>query len=169
LISVFRLFSPQRKPWDATGAYLFGGRWNSPGQAALYTASSLSLACLEILVHIRNPNNFPDYSYSELVLKENEIEPWPHADASARTAAMLDSEVLSRELGDDWLTNPVALASSRSGRRSADPRTVLQVPSAVVPQEWNYLVAPSTDNLANRWSQPKPFHIDQRLIDPSLR
>ncbi len=168
MISVFRLFSPQRKPWDTTGAYLFGDRWNSPGKAVLYTASSLSFACLEILVHIRNPNNFPEFWYSQLALKDVEIEPWPHAETSARTEA-LDSEVLSREMGDNWLISPVALASYRTGGRSPDPRTVLQVPSVVVPQEWNYLVAPSTEDLAKRWSEPKPFHIDKRLIDSSLR
>lgn len=34
------------------GARLFGGRWNSPGHAVVYTAQSLALAALEILVHV---------------------------------------------------------------------------------------------------------------------
>lgn len=137
--------------------------------AVLYTASSLSLGCLEILVHIRNPKNFPDFSYSQLALKDDEIEPWPLTKEVARTEAMLDSEVLSRELGDRWLANPIMLAMERTGGRFSPPRTILQVPSVVVPQEWNYLVAPTTVNLVGRWSEPRPFHIDQRLIDPSSR
>ena len=34
------------------GARLNGGRWNSEGVAAVYTASSLALAALEYLVHV---------------------------------------------------------------------------------------------------------------------
>ena len=37
------------------GARLNGGRWNSPGLPAVYTSSSLSLATLEVLVHLEDP------------------------------------------------------------------------------------------------------------------
>lgn len=36
---------------SGNGAKLFGGRWNSEGLPALYTASSRALALLEILAH----------------------------------------------------------------------------------------------------------------------
>jgi RES domain-containing protein len=102
LIAVFRLFSPGRDPHDATGAFLRGGRWNNPGTAVLYAASSLSLACLEILVHVRNPNNFPVYSYSQLAIPDDRIEAWESPDPARsplRRKAIFDSEVLSREEG----------------------------------------------------------------------
>ncbi|MBI5171468.1 MAG: RES domain-containing protein [Candidatus Melainabacteria bacterium] len=43
---------------DGEGARLFGGRWNSPGLPAIYTSSHLSLAALELLVHL-NFDNLP--------------------------------------------------------------------------------------------------------------
>ena len=34
------------------GAKTYGGRWNSPGVAMLYTSDSVALATLELLVHL---------------------------------------------------------------------------------------------------------------------
>jgi len=50
-----RLWRLARRPFDAIdgeGARLFGGRWNRPGLAVVYCAINLSLAVLEILVHL---------------------------------------------------------------------------------------------------------------------
>jgi RES domain-containing protein len=38
--------------FSGEGARLFGGRWNSPGNRLLYTASSRSLGILEVLTHL---------------------------------------------------------------------------------------------------------------------
>ena len=181
LITVFRLFSPWRDPWDATGAFIRGGRWNSPGTAVLYSASSLSLGCLEILVHIRNANNFPDYAYSQLAIPEQQIEEWESTTASRspeRRRAIFDSEVLAREEGDIWIHNRRALRQ-HSYRRPGTPEfkvppwilthPVRQVPSAVIPQEWNYLIDPDDETLRSGWSVPRPFRIDPRLLDPRIR
>jgi RES domain-containing protein len=45
----------------AEGARLFGGRWNSPGHPVVYTAQSLALAALEILVHVDSDKLLQDY------------------------------------------------------------------------------------------------------------
>lgn len=183
MITAFRLFSPQHDPWDATGAFRRGGRWNSPGPAVLYAASSLSLACLEILVHIRNPNNFPIRAYSKVGIPEDQIERWESTDpirSPERREAIFESEVLSREEGDLWIRDrqykSVSLKTYRPGETSeversyaAPPLPVWQVPSAVIPQEWNYLIDPDDDILRGGWSAPRAFSIDPRLLDPSLR
>lgn len=44
--------------FDGDGARLFGGRWNAPGSRVIYTSTTLSLAALEILVHLLPPVAF---------------------------------------------------------------------------------------------------------------
>lgn len=164
-------------------ALLHGGRWNSPGTAILYAASSLSLACLEILVHIRNPSNFPVYSYSQLAISEDQIDLWSSggpARSRERIEAIFESEVLSREEGDIWIrerrltsiTHRIYTpqeASQTTAHVYVRPLPVRQVPSVVVPQEWNYLIDPEEGVLRAGWSEPKAFRIDPRLLDPGLR
>jgi RES domain-containing protein len=59
-----------RKAGDYTGAMLAGGRWNPIGTPMLYTAEHLSLACIEILVHL-DKNQLPrDYVWSSMDLPE---------------------------------------------------------------------------------------------------
>ena len=165
-MKAYRLFSSRRNPLDATGAYRSGGRWNSPGTAILYAASSQSLACLEILVHLRNPANLPEVSYVEFDIQEEQVRLWSSLIDSSeeRKRAVLESLVLSREHGDDWI-------AVRQGRRKTDrpaaARPVFQVPSVVVPQEWNYLIDPEANSLT--YTQPEPFRLDPRLVDPMLR
>ena len=41
----------------------YGGRWNSKGFAVVYTSSSISLAILEVLVHIQIYDILEEYVY----------------------------------------------------------------------------------------------------------
>lgn len=40
------------------GAYLFGGRWNTPEHRAVYLSGTLTLAMLEVLVHTDSAEAF---------------------------------------------------------------------------------------------------------------
>lgn len=93
---------------------------------------------------------------------------------------MFESEVLSREEGDIWIrgrrltSTPHRIytpeeAPQPTAHVYARPLPVRQVPSVVVPQEWNYLLDPEEGVLRAGWSTPKPFRIDPRLLDPGLR
>lgn len=49
-MNLWRLCKAEHEDLSGMGAFLYGGRWNSEGHNVVYTASHLSLACLEILV-----------------------------------------------------------------------------------------------------------------------
>ena len=62
-MQVFRLARYARR-YDLSGygAYLYGGRWNLPGMAVLYTAELRALALVEALVHFP-VQDLPDDMY----------------------------------------------------------------------------------------------------------
>lgn len=113
--------------FDGRGASLFGGRWNSPGRRVVYTASSKSLALLELLVHLSS-TLMPSYVIFPVKFS---AELMSEVDKSALPAIWKDypAPVALRDLGDKWLES---LGS-----------TVLKVPSAIVPDELNYLINPA--------------------------
>ena len=179
-MTLVRLNRSRYSPKDAAGSRLHGGRWNSPGMEVLYASSTLALACLEILVHIRDIGLIPtDYVFCELDVPEELIAPWRLTGESA--LARIESPVLSREYGDAWIksTKP---NQSREGFRTyvptgvpeyvrrleteVEPATpVLAVPSVIIPREMNYLISPvhpQFDRII--WGEPMAFRFDPRLI-----
>ena len=50
-----------RTPLDGEGARRTGGRWNPPGRPVVYCGSTLSLATLEVLVHMSLETMPDDY------------------------------------------------------------------------------------------------------------
>ncbi len=134
--------------FDGEGAAKAGGRWNSRGRRVVYTSGNLSLAALELLVHLNPPVRFrwvaiPCRFDPKLV----ETVP-PGALPDQWTRVPTPPEV--RKTGDAWLAE----------ERSA----VLAVPSAIVSREWNYLLNPEHPDFARiELGDPEPFAFDSRL------
>lgn len=134
---------------SGTGAAINGGRWNSEGVYMLYTSSNASLALLEILA---NFHGFPyRYEYCRLKL----LIPGEHI--LEYNAGMLPS---------NWVEFPPPLALQHIGDRfiAEHKYLALKVPSAVEPEEWNYLLNPAhADFKKIIIEEQKVLSIDKRL------
>jgi RES domain-containing protein len=69
-MTIYRMHRAKRSPGDYTGAMVAGGRWNPIGIPMLYTAEHLSLACLEVLVHLDKVQLPRDYVWSKAELTD---------------------------------------------------------------------------------------------------
>lgn len=61
--SVWRMLTIryQRDPWSGEGARLHGGRWNAPGQAALYLGTDHATAIAEFYQGLAKPGTLAPY------------------------------------------------------------------------------------------------------------
>jgi RES domain-containing protein len=135
------------------GARRYGGGWNSPGIAVIYTAQSQSLAALEILVHVDSEELLQNYLAIPITVDESVIQ---RIDAAKlpRNWRAYPSTKATRLLGDTWLIE----------ERSA----VLQVPSAVIPTESNFLLNPGHRDFCKLTAgKPIGFKFDSRLARSS--
>ena len=108
------------------GARLFGGRWNSPGVRAVYLGDSLALAGMELLVHLGDLDVLRTYRKLPVTIADELVM---HIDPVALPVGWETSpHTVTREIGDRWL------ADGQSA--------VLQVPSAVITVECNFVVNP---------------------------
>ena len=109
------------------GAEKTGGRWNSKGIPVLYTAASRALVVVEIAVHV--PIGIIPINYYLAIID------------------VPDKDILKINLSDlpsNWNTNPFIKETQAIGNsfiRSND-HLVLQVPSATVAGDYNYLINP---------------------------
>lgn len=139
---VHRLAKAAHTGLDGEGARLWGGRWNSPGRAMIYTAASPSLAVLEVLVHLDLPPELAPLDYMLLAIDIPDDAPMEQ---------LVDLPDQPQAAGDDFLTRGAAL--------------VLRVPSAVVPQETNALINPRHPQAERlRLAGQEPFRFDRRLF-----
>ena len=137
--------------FSGEGARLSGGRWNSPGLAMVYTASSLSLATLEVLVHLEDPDAFKRlFSWLPLEIPEDLVERLDPAQLPANWNTD-ETNSMSQSVGDVWL---------RSNRSA-----VLAVPSVVTPGERNYLLNPGHSGFSEiKIGKAESFLPDPRLV-----
>lgn len=136
---------------DGEGAKKAGGRWNERGVALAYCASTLSLAVLELLVHV-DANAIPDDMVAVPITVPDDVR----------------AEVLRPPKGYDAV--PVSRAAQRAGSTWVkEGRTLLlRVPSVVVPEEMNVLVNPAHPDIGRLVvGRARPFRFDPRLVKRS--
>lgn len=143
----WRLSTTLHPPLTGEGARKRGGRWNSPGVPLVYASSHLSLAVLEVLVHLES-DDFPDNLVAyRLDIPDSLIEQLP-------------------DVPDEWLDDPFRRQTRRYGDTwvSEGRSAALTVPSAVIPIESNVLLNPQHPQFAEvRVMEQFPFSFDRRL------
>lgn len=141
--------------FSGDGAKVYGGRWNSPGTAVVYTAGSRSLAILEMLVHLQADELLRRYVMFEVSFDQSLVMPLA-PDALPKTWRRSPAPAILQLIGDHWAT----------GAESA----ILQLPSAIVPAEWIYLLNPAHPDVAHITFGPKrPIKLDPRLARTRAR
>jgi RES domain-containing protein len=135
---------------SGAGARLYGGRWNSIGKPMVYLASTRSLAMLEVLVHL-SPTIFPgDFCIAEIKVPDDSIKELPLKDLPANWKNILPPIEL-KKIGDDFLKKQQGL--------------LLKVPSAIVTEEFNYLLNPLHPAMSKvKLMKQLNFNFDQRLV-----
>lgn len=136
--------------FSGEGARLAGGRWNSKGTAVVYTSESKSLAALEIVVHLG----------SGLALRPYVLI---RCDFDEALVTRVDPAALPRK----WrmFPPPPELASIGDAWAWGGATAVLEVPSAVIASEMNYLLNPKHADFGQiRIGTLTPFSFDPRLV-----
>lgn len=135
--------------FDGQGSRIFGGRWNSPGVSVVYTGATLSLCALENLVHLIQPVCM-EYVSIRVEFDEELVEVVDHG-----------------ALPVEWTEEPPPPSTQMIGNIwVAEARSpVLQIPSVIIPSEYNYLLNPGHADFDKvRIHPPEPFAFDPRLL-----
>ena len=133
-VRLWRLTKAEHAPGlDGEGARLWGGRWNSPGVAMVYCASSLALAALETLVHLppslRRTGALPQLLAVRLDVPDDTIMTLDRAGLPPNYG-IPDL----RAAGDAWIRTRQCLG--------------LRVPSRVIAAEMNVVLNPAHPDMA---------------------
>ena len=137
------------RAFSGEGAQRTGGRWNSPGVPLVYASEHRSLAVLEMLVHL-DPQDGVRYLTFRLEFDEALVERRPPDRLPSGWREEMPARA-SRAVGDAWV---------REGRSA-----MLAVPSAIVPEELNYLLNPAHPGFRTiAIGKPVLFAFDPRLL-----
>lgn len=144
----------REQAFSGMGSYLYGQRWNLPGQRIVYLAEHLSLAALEVIVHAATYRELGEYRAFRIEFPDDQIETLERDTLPANWKRPEPARG-TQELGSDWASQGRSL--------------LLRVPSAVVPQEHNYLLnVEHPDYTDLEVEGPLPFRFDPRLEEFNL-
>lgn len=136
--------------FDGAGARVEGGRWNSPGTPVVYTSQSAALAALELLVHLGRGSILSAYVLIPCAFDEALVSRLDRVRLPVNWRAYPAPPELQL-IGDEWA----------KGGGSA----VLEVPSAVIDTDSNFLLNPRHPDFHTiRVMDPWPFEFDLRLL-----
>jgi len=133
------------------GAMVYPGRWHHAGTPVVYCSESRALAALEQLVHLHRNWLPPHFVCFEVAIPDG---------VATRTVRV-------ENLPAEWRRQPGPPELRDIGTRWAESgeTVVLQVPSAVVPGEHNFLVNPRHPLFGRlEIGDPKPFEFNERMI-----
>lgn len=149
--TVYRIAKTTYPVFDGTGAYLTGGRWNSPGRHAIYASVCLAGSLLEVLAHAGRRRKLPGLHHGARAYIPDDLEIEVTDEASVPGWQAEDSAI-ARAFGDEWL------ASARTA--------VLSVPALTARPYGQHLVLnpvhPGYTRI--RIDDPIPINWDARLF-----
>ncbi len=115
----------------------------------VYTAGSQALAVLELLIHLVGSDLLRHYRLVPVEFDESLIRTL-YPGALARDWRSRPATAATRQVGDEWI--------------AAGESVVLRVLSAVVPDEYNYLLNPQHPDYAKLvFGKPRAYRLDHRL------
>lgn len=138
--------------FSGSGAAAEGGRWNSAGIRVVYASANLAMAALEKYIHLPKPVPASmqfvqfrirfDLGMVKQVAAGDLPSTWRVAPPTAET----------QKIGDEWVT--------------ANASAILAVPSAIIPEETNYLLNPAHPDFQRiAIDEPTPFTFDYRIAE----
>ena len=146
---VYRLSKAQyAQDLSGKGAELVGGRWNSRGNAMLYTSQSIALCVTEIAVHVPLGILPKDYQLIHIEIPDEDL-------------------LEMKRLPKDWQSFPHSNSTQMIGDKFLKEQKflVFKVPSAAVQGEFNYLVNPRHKNFNQiKIVKIENFNFDERLF-----
>ena len=109
----------------------YPNRWNVRDQKVIYTAGSRSLACLENVVHSSGETLLEQFIIMVIYIPDE----------------LLMTAVQPNQLPEDWFKKVRHPGCQQRGSDwyQAKKSAILKVPSAIIHQEWNYVL--HTDHL----------------------
>lgn len=148
---VYRIAFTEYCDRSGEGAKLYGGRWNLPGQPAIYAGGSISICLLERLTidsELFSSERYLLYSVMEINIPEERIF----------TPELVD-------LPSGWNQIPALRASQEHGTALLKSGTLcFAVPSVVDPSSLNYVINPFAENFELIHSKIYPLELDKRIM-----
>ncbi len=136
--------------FSGEGARRAGGRWNHKGTRMVYTSTTLSLAALELFVHLDSEELPTDLVAVELILPTDVSSREIHAAALPQNWRAFPAPASLKEIGTTWAKTSDTL--------------ILNVPSAIIPRETNVLINPAHPEFSRiEPGTAEPFQYDPRM------
>jgi RES domain-containing protein len=138
------------RSFNGIGASLDGGRWNSTGIPVVYASEHLAMAAHEKFVHLPRP-----LPRSSLYVK-----------FGIRFGGLAVTRLGTVSLPPDWRAEPVPESTQKIGDAwiAAAKTAILGVPSALYPEETNYVLNPAHPDFPKiEIFTAEPFAFDPRM------